>query len=159
MLLSGVQQSDSVMHIHVSILFQIIFPFRLLWSIEQSSLTQQVSCWLSILYFYLFKKCLEYDCFIMLCYLLQYSKANQLYIYIYPLFFGFPCHLNRCVTILKWREGSRERIFFSHKANIKLLLVVMIMNPSFLFNICDFWSVFMYITLNITVPLLHKGSL
>ena len=100
--------------------------------------TQQVSCWLSILYFYLLKKCLEYDCFTMLCYLLQYSKANQLYIYIYPLFFGFPCHLNRCVTILKWREGSREIIFFSHKANIKLLLVVMIMNPSFLFNICDF---------------------
>ena len=29
-LVSGVQQSDSVLDIHVSILFQIIFPFRLL---------------------------------------------------------------------------------------------------------------------------------
>ena len=37
-LVSGVQQSDSVIRIHVSILFQIHFPFRLLQSIEQSSL-------------------------------------------------------------------------------------------------------------------------
>ena len=29
-LVSGVQQSDSVTHIHVSILFKILFPFRLL---------------------------------------------------------------------------------------------------------------------------------
>ena len=33
-LVSGVQQSDSVIHIHVSILFQILFPFRLLHNIE-----------------------------------------------------------------------------------------------------------------------------
>ena len=32
-LVSGVQQSDSVIHIHISILFQIIFPYRLLQSI------------------------------------------------------------------------------------------------------------------------------
>ena len=32
-LISGVQQSDSV--IHISILFQIIFPFSLLHNIEQ----------------------------------------------------------------------------------------------------------------------------
>ena len=32
-LISGVQQSDSVIHIHVSILFQILFPFRLLQNI------------------------------------------------------------------------------------------------------------------------------
>ena len=37
-LVSGVRQSDSVIHIHVSILSQILFPFRLLQSIEQSSL-------------------------------------------------------------------------------------------------------------------------
>ena len=49
-LVSGVQQSDSVMHIHVAILFQILFPFRLLQSIEQSSLCYTVGpCWLSIL--------------------------------------------------------------------------------------------------------------
>ena len=34
-LVAGVQQSDSVIHIHVSILFQILFPFRLLQNIEQ----------------------------------------------------------------------------------------------------------------------------
>ena len=33
-LVSGVQQSDSVTHIHVSILFQILFPYRLLQSTE-----------------------------------------------------------------------------------------------------------------------------
>ena len=44
---SGVQQSDSV--IHVSILFQILFPFRFLQNIWQSSLCYTVgSCWLSV---------------------------------------------------------------------------------------------------------------
>ena len=37
-LVSDVKQSDSVVRIHVSILFQIIFPFRLLQDIEQRSL-------------------------------------------------------------------------------------------------------------------------
>ena len=37
-LVPGIQQTDSVIHIHVSILFQILFPFRLLQSTEQSSL-------------------------------------------------------------------------------------------------------------------------
>ena len=35
---SGVQQSDPVIHIHMSILFQILFPHRLLQNTEQSSL-------------------------------------------------------------------------------------------------------------------------
>ena len=49
MLVSGVQQSDSVIHIYVSI-FQILFPFRLLQNIEQSTLCYTVGpCWLSIL--------------------------------------------------------------------------------------------------------------
>ena len=49
-LVSGVQQSDSVIHIHVSILFQILFPFRLLQNIEQSSLCYTVGpCLVSIL--------------------------------------------------------------------------------------------------------------
>ena len=45
----GVQQSDSVIHIHVSILFQIIFPFSLLYNIKQSSLCYTVGPWLSVL--------------------------------------------------------------------------------------------------------------
>ena len=35
-LVSGVRQSDSVTHTHVSILFQILFPFGLLHNTEQS---------------------------------------------------------------------------------------------------------------------------
>ena len=35
---SGVPQSNSVIHINVSILFQILFPFRFIQNIEQSSL-------------------------------------------------------------------------------------------------------------------------
>ena len=47
---SGVQQSDSVIQICVSILFQILFPFRLLQNAEQSSLCYRVGpWWLSIL--------------------------------------------------------------------------------------------------------------
>ena len=49
-LVSGAQQSDSVIHVHVSIFFQILFPYRLLQNIEQSSLYYLVeSCWLPIL--------------------------------------------------------------------------------------------------------------
>ena len=51
-LVLGVQQSDSFIHIHVSILFQILFPFKLLQNIKQSSLCYSVGpCWLSILFF------------------------------------------------------------------------------------------------------------
>ena len=50
MLVSGVQQSDSVMHIHVSILFKIL-PFRLLQNVEQHSLCYTIDpCWLSVLH-------------------------------------------------------------------------------------------------------------
>ena len=49
-LVSGVKQSDSVIPIHVFILFQITFLFRLLENIEQGSLCYTVGpCWLSIL--------------------------------------------------------------------------------------------------------------
>ena len=44
--------------------------------------------------FLLIKKLLlEYNCFTMLCKFLLYSRVNQLYVYIYPLFCGFPPHL------------------------------------------------------------------
>ena len=49
-LVSGVQQRDSVIHIHGCILFQILFLIRLLQNIEPSSLCYTVGpCWLSIL--------------------------------------------------------------------------------------------------------------
>ena len=50
MIVSGVWQSDSDIRLHASILFQILFPFRLVQNIEQSSLFYTVGpCWLSIL--------------------------------------------------------------------------------------------------------------
>ena len=50
MLVSGVQQIDSVVHTHIFILFHICFPFRLLQNIEQSSLCCTVDPgWLFIL--------------------------------------------------------------------------------------------------------------
>ena len=50
-LVSAVQQSESVIHIHISTLFQILFPYRSLQSIEQSSLCYTIgSHQLSILY-------------------------------------------------------------------------------------------------------------
>ena len=51
-LVSGVQQmaNDSVIHVYVSIPFQILCPSRLLENIEQSSLYYTVGpCWLSVL--------------------------------------------------------------------------------------------------------------
>ena len=36
---------------------------------------------------------MEYSCFITLCQFLLYCKVNQLHIYIYPFFFGFPSNL------------------------------------------------------------------
>ena len=51
MLVSDVQQSDSlIIHIHVSVLFQIFLLIRVLQHIEQCSLCYTVGpCWLSIL--------------------------------------------------------------------------------------------------------------
>ena len=41
-LVSGIRQSDLLIWIHVSILFQILFPYRLLQGIEYSSLCYTV---------------------------------------------------------------------------------------------------------------------
>ena len=50
MIVSAVQQSDSVIHVYVSILSQIFSPCRLLHNIEQSILCYTVGPhWLSIL--------------------------------------------------------------------------------------------------------------
>ena len=50
LLVSGVQQSDSVIHVHIFILFYILFSHRLSQNTEQSSLCYAVGpCWLSTL--------------------------------------------------------------------------------------------------------------
>ena len=66
---------SSVMHIHLSILFQILFPYRLLLSVDEGSLHYIVgTCWLSIL-----------------CIVLSYVNPN-LPMYLSP-------HLSALVTI------------------------------------------------------------
>ena len=52
MLVSGIQQSDSVIHTYIYIyIFQILFPYRLLQNIKYSSMCYTVGpCWLPILY-------------------------------------------------------------------------------------------------------------
>ena len=88
--------SDSVINIHVSILFQILFSFMLLRSIKQTSLCYTVvSCWLHIL-FYLSIVAL-YSCVSFCC------KAKQINHVCPPPFF-FPSHLGhhralRCYTV------------------------------------------------------------
>ena len=50
-LVSGTHQRDSVIHIHILILFHLDLPYRSLQNSEQCSLFYTVSpCWLSILY-------------------------------------------------------------------------------------------------------------
>ena len=65
-----------------------------------------------VLYFILFfKNFLEYSCFTMLCQFLLYSKVNQLYVYIYPLIFGFPSHLDHHSiesSFLSYAVGSQQ---------------------------------------------------
>ena len=49
-LVSGARQTNSVLHIFVSTAFQILFPFRLLRNIKQSSLHWTAGpCWFSML--------------------------------------------------------------------------------------------------------------
>ena len=47
-LVSSVQHSDSVIHIHVFILFQIRFPYRLWWVILTWLAITSVTVWLSL---------------------------------------------------------------------------------------------------------------
>ena len=56
-IVSSAHQSDSVIHIYVFILFQIIYPFRFLHDMDQSSLCYTVDpCWLFILFYFIYLK-------------------------------------------------------------------------------------------------------
>ena len=58
---------------------KILFDYSIISALQSPSLSL----------FFLVK----YSCLTMSCQLLLYSKVNQLHIYIYPFFFGFPSHL------------------------------------------------------------------
>ena len=63
---------------------------------------------------------LEYSYFTMLCQLLLYDKVNQLSVYIYPLFFGFPSHSghHRALRRVPWAtQRSSLVISFIHSIN------------------------------------------
>ena len=51
-LVSGTQQSDSVIHTYISIFFRFFLPYRLLQNFEYSSPVEP--CWLSVLYIAMF---------------------------------------------------------------------------------------------------------
>ena len=61
-LVSGVQQSDSVIHICVSILFQVLFPFRLLQNTKQFPVPDNRS--LLVIYFK-YSSVLVFSCSVM----------------------------------------------------------------------------------------------
>ena len=54
----------------------------------------------------------------MLCWFLPYSKVNQLNVYIYPLFFGFPSHAGHDRTL-----SSQCYIVGSHQLSILYIVV------------------------------------
>ena len=93
-LVSGVPQSDLVIHTHVSICFRILFPSRSLQSIEDSSLYYTIGpCWLSIFY-------------IVVCVCSSQAPDLSLPIYLFPLvilnfvsdfYFGSPLKKNKFI--------------------------------------------------------------
>ena len=61
---------------------------------------------------------LEYSCFTMLCWFLLYSKVSLLYVYIYPLFFGFFLgHHRELGEFLVLDSGFSFVIYFIHSIN------------------------------------------
>ena len=54
------------------------------------------------LFFLFLKFLLECICFTMLCYFLLYSKGNQLYLYIYSLFFWISLGHHRALSRVPW---------------------------------------------------------
>ena len=60
---------------------------------DHPQMMYNVLCALSFVRFVVFKKIfLGYSCLTMFCWFLLYSRMNQLYVYIDPLFSGFPSH-------------------------------------------------------------------
>ena len=85
LLVSAVQQSESVIPTHISTLFFRFFPH-----IGHQRALSRVPCAIQqvlinyLFYFIFLTSLLEYNCFTMLCQLLLYNKVNQLYVYIHP---------------------------------------------------------------------------
>ena len=110
-LVSSVQQRDSDIHVHVSILFQILFPFRLLQSIEQSSLCCTVGpCWLSILFIYLYWNRIALQCCVIFCHTMKWISCMYTYIpSLLDLPSPHPTHLGPH-RALSWASWALQRV-------------------------------------------------
>ena len=112
-LVSGVQQTESVIHRHISNLFQVIFLYRPLQSIEQSSLCYTVGPYQVICFLYTAVCICQFQfpnlslpptffwvtvrlfstsvtlCFVnkFICIIFLYSIYKQYYIFVFPFFF------------------------------------------------------------------------
>ena len=62
----------------------------------------------------------------MLCYFLLYSKVNQLYVYIYPLFLRFPSHLGHHRALSRV-PCTRQQVLISYLFYTKWCIYV---NPN-----------------------------
>ena len=90
-LVSGIRQSDSVIHVYIQLFFfQALFPFRLLQNIEQSSLCSAVGpYWLSILNtvvcasfcWFLDFTCKQYHMIFVFLYLTYFTQYDNLQVH------------------------------------------------------------------------------
>ena len=73
-LVSALQQSESVIHIHVSSLFYILFLYKSLQSLQQSSLCYKISHYYSYLFY--IQQCVKY--YTLKYFISQFSSVQQL---------------------------------------------------------------------------------
>ena len=64
----------------------------------------------------------------MLCQFLLYSKVNQLYVYLYPLFFGSPSHLGH------YRELSQRSLCNTIGTHYLIIYLIIYFIPALFFN-------------------------
>ena len=69
---------------------------------------------LSLPFFFFLISIGVYSCFTVLCQFLLYSKVNQLYVYTYPLFFGFPSHLGHHRALLSGVPCAIQQVLISY---------------------------------------------
>ena len=84
----------------------------------------------------------------MLCQFLLYSRVNQLYVYLYPLFFGFPSHLGHhrslsrvpCAiqqALISYLFYTQQSIYVSPNLPIRPTPPSPVGNHKFVLYICD----------------------
>ena len=75
-------------------------------------------------------------CFTVLCQFLPYSKVSQLYVYIYPLCFGFPSHLGHRRAVSRV-SGAAQQALISYLFYTQQCIYVSLklpLHPTLLFS-------------------------